>query len=149
MTDQLDRVIAELFSRIDYTVEINQVEIKNRIVELLNKPDKRSVPLWVNVGVDKQLLRNTPSTIEKANNNRHDDYWLFAISGLIAACKIQTFAEILARKLMSVFAEKKAEIEKNAKYIDSALLREHAKKGTPRSAFDAAKERYKNGAGNK
>jgi len=149
MVDQLNNAIAELFADIDDAVEANQSRIKTRIVELLNKPNERLIPLWMELGVDKQLYRNTPATIEKANGNQHDDYWLFAISGLIAACKIQTFAEILARKLMSVFEEKKAEIEKNAKYIDSALLREHAKKGTPRSAFDAAKERYKNGAGNK
>jgi len=51
MVDQLNNAIAELFADIDDAVEANQSRIKTRIVELLNKPNERLIPLWMELGV--------------------------------------------------------------------------------------------------
>jgi hypothetical protein len=142
--EALSAAIADLHAEIDEVTEDTAPKYGSRIAELLAKPKERDLAAWKAWGVDARLFEMTPASIEKASNGERDDLWFFAMGGLRAACIKQAFVELVAPGLLKAAESGREAVNREASKMDRVELSEHAKIGTPKSEFAAAKERLKN-----
>jgi len=143
-SESLSSAIADMHAELDEITDDYAEQYRKRIDELLNNPESRDLNSWKAWKVDERLFEMTTTAIEKATNGVRDDIWLFAMGGLRAACVKQAFTEIIAPRILSAVSSGRKSIAKQAAKMDRAELRQHAKIGTPKSEFNAAKDRRKN-----
>lgn len=143
-SNDLSSAIADMHAELDEITEDHAGEYGKRIDELLSKPGSRDLKAWAAWNVDSGLFQMTQDSIENASGGIRDDKWFFSMGGLRAACVKQSMVEIMALKYISAIENGREKINKAASKMDRAELKEHARIGTPKSEFTAAKERRKN-----
>jgi len=137
MATRIQDKVADGFASVDEAAENAVEDIRERVWELLTKPDERDPELWADMGAPTVSYR----ALESVAVPQRDLSWSVALATMVTAAQRQARIELLMQTVLDKAARHAAAVNALARTAGREAAIAAATEGISKADFNAAKAR--------